>query len=205
MAKKENPKIKSNFSWSQLEIILGIILALSLILSFFQPGITGFVSAGTYNQPLEMKLNKSTSFMISATQLMTITAFKLTGKAKGGTVRVFLDNLEGQKLLVYENLESEKKGLGLVTGMAISDERFHEEPLESKILEITPLESFDEYINSPAGETRKAVEEAFEQECRETCFIDMKISPANKYKLIVFLEKGASLDLNEIVFTASEE
>jgi len=196
---------KNRFSLPQLEITLGVVLALVLVLSFFRPGITGFVSADTYRHQLDLTLDKSTTFLISSNEELTVSSFKISGRVEKGGVKVYLDDLEGQKLSVYENLEAKKEGLNMVTGMAIGG--MHGDPEivnDEQFLEVRKLDEFDEYVElDKAGKELKTG--AFEGECDETCFIKMPIGPGRDYKLVVFLEEGVVFKLDELLVTVAEE
>ncbi|MCK4589616.1 MAG: hypothetical protein KAT77_04175 [Nanoarchaeota archaeon] len=201
--KSKESKLKNKHTWHQIELTVAIVLSLVIILSFFRPTITGFVSAGTYSQNLDLVLDKSTIFLISAPELVEVTSFKLTGEVEGAA-KIYLDNMEGQRLLVYENLEKPKKGLGLVTGMAIGGSFAGTHYTGEKILEITQLDGFEEYVEF--DKSGKQVKNGpFEEACQETCFIKMEVNPEKEYKLIVLLEEGTCLKLEEVVLTVVGE
>lgn len=196
---------RNRFSLPQLEITLGIVLALALVLSFFGPGITGFVSADTYRHRLDLTLDKSTIFLISSVEELTISSFKISGEVENGGVKVYLDDLKGQKLVIYENLEEKKEGLNMVTGMAIGGVHGDPEIInDEQFLEVRKLDEFDEYVE--LDKTNKELKTGpFEAECEETCFIKMLIGPGRDYKLVVFLEEGTVFELDELLVTVAED
>ena len=204
MAKQSKPK-NTGLSIRQIELSLTIVLGLVMMLSFFNnAGITGFVSVNSYSQGLNMTLYQNTALKLSTNDNLLLDSFKLTGKVQGGSAQVYLDNGQGQRLLIYDNLQKVKRPPSLITGMVIGTDdtptpqksyKFHIETLP-QFTETTPL--YDQINLIP-------LEGPFENICKQTCFIKMQLNPESSYKLIIFLSEQAQLKIDSISFTLIEE
>lgn len=196
----------SKLTLKEFELAIALVLVLTVVISFFNfnSTITGFVSVESYTQQLDYQLTKSTAFLISSPSEVKINSFKLSGSVSGGLVEVYLDNSAGQRLLVYQNLESVRGGLSAITGQSIK-EAGSESLVEKQILQIAVLKAVDEPLSVKSMFGKQVNEGAFENKCKETCFINMIVSPESEYQLIVLVEEGAVLNLDELAINVVEE
>lgn len=164
------------------------------------PKITGYVSAEIAAQKLNLEVDKSQVFVLSAnsTEPITLTSFRLSGEVIGsGLVQIFLN--DGEKdLLVYSNVKKKGDGMNKITGMVAG--AGGETPKEGSWLAINPG-STAENPTQILAEGEQLASGAFDNECAETCFINFGLSSGNSYNLIFKIEPGTKLKINEVVYT----
>jgi len=185
----------------EIEITAAIILILVIVMSFFKPTITGFVSADVYTQDLDLTIKESSSYTLSSKEEFVIDSFRVSGEVSGdGLARVYLKNKE-QHVLIYANAEGDY-GLNAITGMAVKGggEGRHEAKLN-----LVKDGRFLMKVHSYSLENKKLVFGGFEKACEETCSMYMHLSENQAHKLVVVLDGGAVLHIKEITYSVSEE
>jgi hypothetical protein len=123
-----------------------------------------------------------------------------------GSVEVFIDNKDGQRVMVYNNVKRKEGGLPAVTGMAVAaGGDIDDSPAETLIL----LNSLGEIEWRKPGLALSAEEEyaagAFNNKCVDTCFIEMPLSDANSYELIFNIEPETQVRLTKITYTLKND
>lgn len=195
----------------KIEIIvsIGLILVLTAFL-LGNPNITGYLSLDFVMQDLNLTLSQSQNYIITSTnpEPFILTSFKISGEVIGdGRVEVYLDNNQGQQLLVYKNVKQKQRGMGLITGMFIAGEKQTEKEKAKKesYLVIKPGEDIQNPKMLELSEKEETVSEIFSNECTDTCFIKMELSDKIAYNLIFKIEPGTTLKLDNIVYTIEIE
>ena len=200
--------IKNNFH--KIEAAGAIVGVLVLTLFFFSgPGITGFLSLDFTIQNLEMEIDRSQSFLLtsSSENPFYLTSFKVGGEVIGdGVVEIYLDNGQGQELLIFRNVKPEKGDIGHITGFFVNTEEIEEDTEEGSWLIIAPIEgSATNEIPSSPGEKEKAVSGFFSNQCGDTCFMKMELSNELSYRLLFKIDSGTLFKLDNIVYTIETE
>ena len=204
--------IKGNEKAKKIEIFLVICLLLVGVLTFFSyPGITGHVSSDLNTQKVDLMIEESQVFEITADSKYPfyITSFRLSGSFMGdGASEIYLDNGQGQQLLVFSNIREKQTGMGGLTGITAkvigADESFNEIGPE-KYLVLIPGDAVNQNpINKP-GEDEEIFEGGFESECDDTCFIEMEMSQDLSYNLIFKMEQRTKIHLTKIQYMIKEE
>ena len=99
----------------EIEMIAALVLLMVSIISFIPGGgITSYVSADTIKQEVDIVLTQSQTFRLSfdSEEPIHIRSFRITGEVlKQGYVQVFIDNLDGQRVLIYDNKQAPMGGL----------------------------------------------------------------------------------------------
>lgn len=201
-------KTKHN-KFQKLEVSILISLLLVGALTFFSyPGLTGHVSSDLSTQIVDFLVDQSQVFEISTDSgQFYIKSLRLSGEIIGeGVAEIWLDNSEGQRLLVFSNIREKDSGISSLTGItakavAVGDE-IKEDPVFEKKITLTA----SDYLNTgPATQIAKGQETfngAFESECIDTCFIKMRMNKELRYNLIFRLESGTEIRLTKIQYTA---
>lgn len=193
----------------QIEIIAAVVLLLVSIASFFpKPGITGFVSVETKKQKIDLTIANSQSYILttSSQEPFYLTSLKLSGEVIGeGIAKVYITS-EGQKVLVYSNIIKKDQGLDTITGMdkITGNVVGSNQETEEDSLIIEHLENIE------AEPTTLAEDEAitsgtFEDTCIDSCFIEMLLNKDIAYQLLLYVEEGTILNINEISYTIKKD
>jgi len=192
-----------------VELAIALIAVFAMTLYFSKPGITGFVSTESHYQALDLDVDHSGTYVLKSSTgaPITLTSFSLSGSVQGtGTANVYLNNGKGTKLKIWSNTKPKSSGLGEITGVSnkITGAVVKEgEPTPASILEVVPGKQLYEYEDIPEGYT--PVSGPFKQECLETCLLPEDLFTNAQYELIVKLEPGTTLLIEELVYTTKEE
>ncbi len=205
---KESTKEKIH----QIEIVAAVVLVLVSVISFFpNPGITGYVSVDTKTQEIDLTIANSQSYIFTtkSQEPLHLTSLKISGEVIGeGIVNAYVDNGQGQKLMIYSNIVKKDKGLGGITGLseitgdAIGPGQETQEEENNLVIE---------YLENIEGELGEAAEDEiiasgnFENECVDTCFIEMTLAEGISYQLLFYVEEGTILKLNRIRYNIRED
>jgi len=169
------------------EIIIAVLIMTGISISFWNPSPTGFVPASVAHEPLDLLIEGSQIYKMRFNETVTLHSFGISGDITGdGTAYIFLDNRDGQRLLVYSNVRAPRDlgGAAWITGLATSA---NIEP-GRKIDATIPLESGEELIMGP-----------FINECIQTCTTPPDFS-RDLYDLVFLVEDGTVLDISEIIY-----
>lgn len=186
------------------EITLAVVLLLVSVLSFFpNTGITGFVSVETKTQELNLTIANSQSHILTTNNEKSfyLTSLKLSGKVIGeGIVKAYIDNGQGQRVLIYSNIVARRKAGLAITGMAVSTEKDAADSGAVDYLVIDYLENI-EYEPTELAKDERAIEGEFTYQCIDSCFIDMMLNKDIGYQLLFYVEEWTILKVNEMVYT----
>lgn len=195
--------------FAKVKIALAITLVLALSFHIFtNPNITGFVSLDFIMEDLNITLTESQSFILTstATEPFTLTSFKISGDIMGnGSVEVYLDNNQGQKLMIYKNIRTRGGGMEQITGRATTEEQAEVSAEKKSYLIISPDKIIENVEPLQLSEKEETVSGPFSNECVETCFIRMELSSDTIYNLIFITEPGTILKFNKIFYTIEVE
>ena len=203
---EESKKIKIQ----QIEIIAAVVLLLVSVVSFFpKAGITGFVSVETKKQLVDLTIANSQSYILTTNQEKPfyLTTLKLSGEIIGnGTVKAYIRNSQGQKILVYSNIIKKGSGLNAVTGMSriTGNVVGTNTQTEGNYLLIEHLENIEgEKSNIAKDETLASG--LFENQCLDSCFIEMLLNKDNAYQLLFYVDDGTILKVKELVYAIKKD
>lgn len=191
--------------------VLGIF-AVIISISFLNPNITGYVSANVFTQNLDININESQDFLLTSDSKnpFIVTSLRVSGNISGdGIVRIYLDTGKGQTALIYENTEAKRENNGFVsiTGRQIESyeqtEAGEMEEGENISLLIRPLKNplKKEEIGPNNATTVSGV---FANKCIETCSMYMYLSKETTYRLVVLMEEGTKVRIENIVYQIEE-
>lgn len=198
----------------KIQIIFVLAIVVLLIgYSFINPSITGHVSAAVNKQKTDLVINESKNFQLTtySEKPFLITSFKISGNVSGsGQVRIYIDTGKGQKLMVYNNVgkkKTYKNSFSKITANVIANSKEKNEDVkESKVLELKPLSIlFEREVFSIVNDDEILIPGVFDDECADTCLINMEIAKDISYRLVFLVEKGTILRVNEITFNSFEE
>lgn len=163
--------------------------------SFFKSNnlVTGFVSSDIVTEDLDIFIEQSQEYLIDSGEAFQLTSLRLTGFIEGeGVVRIYLQNTDGERMLVYTNV-GEKKSGNLITGMATA---------ESKRVSIglKPVKT-NPAIGSEISVNEELRGKTFYNECLETCFMSVAFSSEAANKLVFELSDGVKLRISQISYT----
>jgi len=166
-------------------IVFGSIIA---VLIFSKPSITGFVPTSTYSQGLDIMADSSQRFILKSPtgQPLGINSLSLSGVVSGsGLVNIYLS--DGQtKLLAFSNKEKIESAMQHITGLAVAN------------IIVEPGQRIDLIESVPDG--YKTTSGGFQNECMETCLIDINLG--SQAFLDIIVEPGTSVKLTELRFTS---
>lgn len=192
----------------QGEITIAIVLLLVATISLFpNPGITGFVSVESKKQRIDLEIANSQSYILTTNseEPFYLTALRISGEVIGeGIVNIYIDNNQGQRVLIYSNVMEKEQGLDTITGMDKITGNVVGTNVEEDYLVIEHLENLEVQLDSIPAEKR-AVSGGFENECADSCFIDMALTKETAYQLIFYVEEGTVLKINEISYTIKKD
>jgi hypothetical protein len=189
----------------ELSAAVALVLGLSLYL-FGSPNITGFLTLDLVMQDLDIVLTESRTYSLSssAPDPFILTSFKVSGKITGnGRVEVYIDNNQGQQILVYKNIKQKNRGMGHITGLLTRGEKMteNEKARQETYLVINPSEAIQNPELQEITEKEEIISGVFSNECSESCFIKMEISNDTVYDLIFKVEPGTTLKIDKIFYT----
>ncbi|MEM4263513.1 MAG: hypothetical protein QW666_01285 [Candidatus Woesearchaeota archaeon] len=184
-----------------IELCIAIILIIALVFYLIRPSITGHVSLETFSQALNLRLTESRIYSLQSinSEPFHITSFRLSGAVVGkGMVNIYLET-EQQKLLVYSNIKKQGTGLSAITGFFAKQGMAGKKDILLKLGEEGIIET---PVFTSLQEGYEVVEGAFNQECIESCLID--IDGSKPFKLIFEIEPGAALIIDSVSFSVDE-
>lgn len=193
----------------QLEILAAVVLLLVSIASFFpKPGITGYVSIESKKQQIDLTIANSQSYILttSSQEPFYLTSFKLSGEVIGkGIAKVYLAS-EDQKILVYSNILKKDQGLNTITGMdkiTANVVGTGQETEEDSLI----IEHLENIQSEPTTLTKDEtiIPGVFEDVCIDSCFIEMLLNKDIAYQLLLYVEEGIVLNINEISYTIRKD
>lgn len=194
----------------QIEIMVAVILLLISIASFFpKPGITGYVSVETKKQKIDLTIANSQSYIMTTNsqEPFYLTSIKLSGEVVGeGIAKVYISSSQGQKILIYSNVVKKEGGMNTVTGMgkitgnAVRDDS----KTEGDYLVIEHLENIEGGLGA-ISKDESLISGSFKDECMDSCFIEMLLNKDMAYQLLLYVEEGTILKINEIGYTIRKD
>jgi len=206
-------EVKSSSKWHRIELLALISLVIVLSGVFFinkidisrisglggsSNLITGFGSSDVFSQKVDVNIDQSQEYYLSAEEEFTLTSLRLSGVVEGlGLVQIVLEDAGGETFLIYQNVKKKQKG-NLITGYAVSGDVEKNEAVE---FTITPGEHLSAKPTAQLSENQELVSGAFYQECVETCFLSSSTSAENQHTIIFYLEEGTQLKLNQLIYT----
>ncbi|MBU1204522.1 MAG: hypothetical protein KKE93_01300, partial [Nanoarchaeota archaeon] len=117
---KEIKKQESIAKIVPLVTILAVFMILGFGLFFLKPTITGLIvgiGEEAYTQNISLVVNESSSYEWQLEHIGILRSARISGSILGnGSVKVYLDDK-----LVLDSSKLEKSGIGMITGLAISD------------------------------------------------------------------------------------
>ncbi len=202
--------------YSLAAAILVIVGASVLFINFDVNPITGFISYESYRQQVDLSVGQGRMYILSTTgSELNITSFAISGEVIGdGQVEVYLQSSD-QKLMVFQNIRAvdtgiplitgQQKGGALITGLAVG-----EGTIETGVQEANYLVLKEQTDKIDLGHpTLEANEEVFSgpfvNTGEESRFIFMQLSPEKVVRLVVNVEPGTRIQINEVLYTLQEE
>ena len=170
------------------EIIVAILIMTAISVSFWNLSPTGFVPADVERSPLGIVIEKSQIYKMRFNESTSLQSFAVSGEVTGnGTAYLFLDNRDGQRLMVYSNVRAPQDlgGAAWITGLVTA--------------EVEPDQLIDAHI--PLEEIEEIVMGPFINECIETCVTPLDFS-RDVYDLVFLVEPGVRLEIDEIIYIA---
>lgn len=172
--------------------VLLMVGILTGALYFSRSTITGNVVVNDIQRvPVNINIDQSQSYVVSLPDktVLDLHSFSVTGEIQGkGLVKIYLDNGAGIKRLVYSN----EKG---IIQSSLKANVFTSFKAESAKLSVEKYSNYDylapEQVEVSAGNFRDI--------CIETCSFDRNFD-SQRYELIVYVEKGTSLKIEEIIY-----
>lgn len=168
-------------------VLLGMFLSTKQgFIGFEGNKVTGFVSADTVTQSIDIPVTKSTAFELSSSTSFLLTSFRLSGTVTGsGVVRVMLDDGK-EEYLVYTNEKEQRVG-NLITGSAV---------------QIVPVGDPVPDAQPTAGMVSQSGK--FYNECKQTCFLKLAFAPGKTYHMRVQLGEGTTVALTQLSYTSAK-
>ena len=167
-------------------IVFGIIF---FTLLFSKPNITGFVPAEVFSQRLDIDVQSSQRFVLTADEgVLKLSSLSLSGSVIGdGLVNVYLSDGTA-KWLVFSNKRRQGSSLEHITGLVA--------------LDIAPAEKINKIESLPPGYVAQSG--VFNNECVETCVLDSSLFSRPVLFMDVIVEPGTSLHISELRFSVFE-
>jgi hypothetical protein len=189
----------------QLEIVAAVVLLLVSVVSFFpNRGITGYVSVETKKQEIDLTIANSQSYILTTRnkEPFYFTSLKLSGEViRSGIAKAYI-SAKNQKILIYSNVIKKDEGLNSITGMGkiTGNVVRADSETEEAHLVIEHLENIEEVPKS-ITEEEKVVSGSFEGMCIDSCFTEILLKEDTAYQLLLYVEEGTVLNINEIIYT----
>ena len=208
--KPRKGKITEKNRWHRIELLAAVCLVLVLSGVLFinidlskisglersNNLITGFVSSDVVSQKVDLEIGQSQIYHLVTEDEFTLTSLRLSGSIDGpGLVQIFLEDPQGKKFLVYQNIKKKQKG-NLITGYAVATDS--EEAIE---FTVAPGEIISAAPTAQVAEDQVVVSGAFYQKCTETFFLSIPFSPHEPCTIIFYLEEGTKLDIDQFIYT----
>ena len=165
--------------------------------------ITGFVSSDVLSQDVNVVVEKSQVFTLSAQNNFYLKSLRLSGSVDGpGAAQIFLRAPSGEQYLIYQNVKKNRKG-NLITGYSKQGNKitgYAVKDAGSPQFVMEPGEALSQAPRVELAEDEMLASGAFYQECAETCFISLPVNPENSYELVFSLDEGTSLSIDQIIY-----
>ena len=204
----EKPRVFNKLRKIEATFAVVLILVLGAFM-LGRPNITGYLSLDFVMQDLDIMMMDSQSWILSSNnpEPVTLTSFKVSGEVVGeGRVEVYLDNGQGQELLVFRNVRKKGASMSGITGLYIAGEQTGGEKTEEKsYLMLNPGRKIQDVGLTKLSEKEEIVNGVFSNECGDTCFIKMELSDKTAYQLVFKIEPGTELKLDNILYTVETE
>jgi len=189
----------------QIEIIAAVVLLLVSVASFFpNRGITGYVSVETKKQEIDLTIANSQSYILTTRnkEPFYLTSLKISGEVIGKGIAKAYIAAENQKILIYSNVIKKDEGLNSITGMGKITGKATgiDSKTEEGYLVIEHLENIEK-VSETKTEDEKIVSGNFEDICIDSCFIEMLLKEDIAYQILLYVEEGTVLNINEIIYT----
>jgi len=204
-------KPKTNNTWHRLEFlaVISLILVVGGIFFINQTDfsklpnnlITGYVSSDIITQKLDLKIDQSQEYLLQTQNSFKLTSLRLSGFIEGqGIVKIFLEDSQGKRLLVYTNIVEKSTG-NLITGMTVADvNAITGRAVADVSVDITP-DKTNAPLEEEIAENQKISSDPFYNQCVETCFIGVPFSADLTNKLIFQLSKDTKIKITQIFYT----
>jgi len=198
-----------------IELTVAVVLILFGIISLIpNPGITGYVSVELKAQEINLTIANSQIYILTTNseEPFYLTSLQLTGEIIGdGIVKAFVDNGQGQKILIFSNIIEKGKGMESITGITGMDAitgnvvgTDQEIQNEGDYLVIEYLENIEEELGEIA-EDERLVAGNFKNKCAETCNIQMLLNEETGYQLLFYVEERTILKIDKIVYNIKKD
>jgi len=195
----------------QIEIIAAFaLLVFSAILLFPGKGITGFVSAETKTQQINLTIANSQSYILTTKDdnNFYLTSLMVSGSIIGnGSASIYIDNGKGERRLIYSNIIEGELGLGGITGMGkitgnvVKSDKGEIKKEESNFLVIEYLENIEGVKEDSKGRVYSG---DFKYKCIDSCSIEMLLNKDLSYQLLFYVDDGIILNIDEITYNIRE-
>lgn len=172
------------------------VLLMSLILTaalyFSKATITANLVVDVHRLPVEIIAEKSQSFIVSLPSFVPfeLNSFAVSGKVVGnGRARVYIDDGNGLRYLVYSNEAGASSVLNVDNefGTAKDDD-----------LQIAKYRDIAD--GSTTASDMIVLSGYFRRACSETCHLPEGKFNSGRYELLVFVDEGTTVILNELLY-----
>ena len=173
--------------------VIAMVLILTGALYFSKSTITGNVVASIDRLPVDLDIDQSQSFVISNenNKEFSLHSLRISGEVVGkGAVKIYVDNGAGILQLVYSNAKGSMNANMLATEFTKSGDR-------SKFI----IEKYRLLEGTLKKENEEFVEGNFRNACIETCSLDALKFTSKHDELIVYVDQGVKVHLEEILST----
>lgn len=176
--------------------IAGILVLIVFIASLFfsQGSITGYLTSNIERHAVDIVVDTSTSYVMTLknNRVLALTSLSISGEVKGsGRVAVFLDNGIGLRRLVYAN----NKGASAPTELTA---QFVDNDHENRGLVVEKYRVLEDSVPMAPSDLTHGL---FRKVCSETCLLDVGLFRSSRYELLIFVDPGTTLKINEIAYT----
>lgn len=181
---------------SIIKIFLMIII-LTATLYFSKDTITGNFGLHITRQSVDIFTDKSQSFILTHKSLskFSLNSLSVSGEVFGdGRAKIYLDNGEGIRRLVYSNEHAAK------TKWINSNDFVALVPESSSTIVLTKYADLSAEQPAPQKDLQ-TLKGRFRRACSETCELDTSLFNTNRYELLIYVDDGTSVRLNEILYT----
>lgn len=189
---------KIHWKKAQLFVAISLLFVATLFL-FNDSGITGHVTADFRSQTLNLAVEQSQMFSLTTNQAepIYISSFRMSGEViGGGSVEAYIES-NGERLLIFKNVKEREQGLPSVTGLAVAAEP----PAEEALLLLNYVDTLEWKEETSLSDAEEFIEGSFNNQCKDTCFIEMSVSSEQGYRLIFMIEPGTKLNIHKIIYT----
>ncbi len=141
---------------TQVIAVFGILMMLGIGLFFLRPTLTGLVveyEAENYTQNLNLRINQSSGYEWQPEHLGILRSARISGTILGnGSVKIYLEN---KLMLDSSQLEKERSGIPLITGLVIGELNESNEDMNESEEDIVVLDIIENTANETEDITNK--------------------------------------------------